>query len=307
MDRRRFLQLIAGGAAGTILARNAFSLSLPAEQSSSGALLGVVQGTDPGAAAIKAVELLGGMKKFVKPGESVLIKPNISWDRRPEQAATTNPAVVKAVIGMVREAGAEEITVADNTCNNAQNSYRRSGIKETAEAAGARAPYVVENDFEEVNLKGEVLNKWKVYRPALKADRIINLPVAKHHGLSGVSLSMKNMMGLIGGRRNLLHQKLGESIVDLTAYFKPDLIILDAARILIANGPQGSTLDDVEDRNIIAASTDPVRIDAFGISLFGDREPFNREYVSRYLKIAESRGLGSYDYRAKGFKKVKLG
>jgi uncharacterized protein (DUF362 family) len=307
INRRRFLQLIAGGAAGTLVAKNSFSLNLPGEEAGNEALLGVVSGTDPAASARKAVEILGGMKKFVKPGEKVLIKPNISWDKKPEQAATTNPAVVTAVIEMVREAGAEEITVADNTCNNAQNSYRRSGIKEAAEEAGADVPYVRKNDFEEINIKGEVLTKWKIYRPALKADRIINLPVAKHHGLSGVSLSMKNLMGLIGGRRNLLHQKLGTSIVDLTAYFKPDLIILDAVRILTANGPQGGTLDDVQVKNIIAASTDPVRIDAFGISLFGDREPFNREYVSKYLRIAEDRNLGSSNFRSSGFRKVKLG
>ncbi|MFO7915458.1 MAG: DUF362 domain-containing protein [Candidatus Krumholzibacteriales bacterium] len=307
INRRKFLQLVAGGAAGTIISRKAFSMNLPGEQAESGAALGVVSGTDPAASARKAVELLGGMKKFVKPGEKVLIKPNISWDRKPEQAATTNPAVVTAVIEMVKEAGAEEITVADNTCNNAQNSYRRSGIKKAAEEAGANVPYVEKNDFEEINIKGEVIRKWKIYRPALKADKIINLPVAKHHGLTVVSLSMKNMMGLIGGRRNLLHQNLGPSIVDLTAYFKPDLIILDAVRILTANGPQGSTLEDVTVKNIIAASTDPVKIDAFGISLFGDREPFNREYVSRYLKIAEDRGLGSSNYKGTGFKKVTLG
>jgi len=307
INRRKFLQLIAGGAAGAVISKKGFSMNIPEEKSGNDALLGVVNGTDPAAAARKAVELLGGMKNFVKPGEKVLIKPNISWDRKPEQAATTNPDVVTAVINMVREAGAGEIIVADNTCNDARNSYRRSGIKKAAEAAGAKVPYVEDADFEEINIKGEVLKKWKIYRPALNADRIINLPVAKHHGLSIVSLSMKNLMGLIGGRRNMLHQKLGTSIVDLTAYFKPDLIILDATRILTANGPQGSTLEDVEVRNIIAASTDPVKIDSFGISLFGDREPFNREYVSQYLRMAEDRGLGSANYQTGSLKKIKMG
>lgn len=305
IDRRTFLQLLAGGTAGAMLAGKGFSNIIP--QPREDVLLSVVEGRDPAMSVRKAVELLGGMSRFVNKGEKVLIKPNISWDRKPEQAATTNPAVVSEVVKMVREAGAGNVTVADNTCNEARYSYKRSGIKEAAEKAGAQVPYVMKKDFVERDLKGETLTKWMVYREAVEADKIINLPVAKHHGLSGVTLSMKNMMGLIGGRRNLLHQKLSSSIVDLTAFFRPQLTILDAYRILMANGPQGSTLEDVIQKNIIAASTDMVKIDAFGISLFGDIAPFNETSVSEYVKMAEDRGLGSSDFRSAGFKKVNLG
>ena len=143
--------------------------------------------------------------------------------------------------------------------------------------------------------------------PLKRADNIINIPVAKHHGLSGVTLSMKNLMGLIGGRRDLLHQKLSESIVDLASFFKPELTILDAVRILKANGPQGSTLNDVERRDTIAASTDLVKIDAFGIDLFGDM--FKERNLSGFphLQLAEKKGLGSSDYRASGYVEIDLG
>ncbi len=304
MDRRTFLQIIAGSAAGAFLAGKGFTSVMP--QKGEEILMSVVESPDPGAAAKKAVQMLGGMGKFVSPGDKVLIKPNISWDRKPEQAATTNPRVVTAVIEMVKEAEAKKITVADNTCNEARYSYKRSGIKEAAEKAGADVPYVMKKDFVEVDLKGETLNKWPAYREALEADIIINLPIAKHHGLSGVTLSMKNMMGLIGGRRNLLHQKLSSSIVDLTAFFKPQLTILDAYRILLANGPQGSTLDDVVMKNTVAASVDPVRIDSFGISLFGDTAPFNQNGVFSYLKMAEARGLGRADFKSAGFSEISL-
>jgi len=304
MDRRTFLQIIAGSAAGAFLAGKGFTSVIPQQEEE--ILMSVVEGPDPALAAKKAVRMLGGMRKFVSPGDRVLIKPNISWDRKPEQAATTNPRIVTAVIEMVKAAGADKITVADNTCNEARYSYKRSGIKEAAEKAGAEVPYVMKKDFVEVDLKGKTLNKWPAYSEALEADRIINLPIAKHHGLSGVTLSMKNMMGLIGGRRNLLHQKLSSSIIDLTAFFKPQLTILDAYRILLANGPQGSTLEDVVMKNTVAASADPVRIDSFGISLFGDIAPFNQNSVSSYLKMAEDRGLGQTDYKSTGFRKISL-
>ena len=135
----------------------------------------------------------------------------------------------------------------------------------------------------------------------MEADKIINIPSAKHHGLSGVTLSMKNTMGLIGGKRHLLHQKLDESIVDLTAFFKPTLNILDAIRLLKANGPQGGTIQDVEKLDTVAACIDPVSIDAFGITLFG-KDPADFPFIA----TAEERGLGTADFRAGGFKEVVL-
>jgi uncharacterized protein (DUF362 family) len=136
----------------------------------------------------------------------------------------------------------------------------------------------------------------------LEADKIINIPIAKHHGLSGVTLSMKNLMGLIGGARNRLHQKMSESIVDLAAYFKPTLNILDANRILTARGPASGTMKDVKVLDTVAASADTVAIDAFGITLFG-KDPAEFDHI----KLGEERGLGTADFTKMGLKEVNLG
>lgn len=300
LDRRTFLQLLAGGAAGCLLPIDrlaAFPLGT-AETTS----MAVVKGPDPAAATRKALELLGGMGTFVSKGDIVFVKPNISWDRVPEQAATTNPLVVETVVRMVLEAGAKKVLVADNTCNDARRCYKRSGIKEAAEKAGADVSFMEDRKFKKIDLGGEVIKEWPVYVDVIEADKIINIPIAKHHGLSGVTLSMKNLMGLIGGARNRLHQKLPVSIVDLTAFFKPTLHILDANRILTARGPASGTMKDIEKLNTVAASSDPVRIDAFGVTLFG-KEPSEFEHV----RLGEERGLGTSDFRATGFTEINLG
>jgi uncharacterized protein (DUF362 family) len=136
----------------------------------------------------------------------------------------------------------------------------------------------------------------------LEADKMINVPIAKHHGLGGVTLSMKNLMGVTGGARNLMHQRLSESVVDLTAFFKPQLTVLDAVRILTANGPQGGSMKDVARLDTVAASADPVRIDAFGVTLFG-KKPADFEMIS----MGERRGLGTGDFRGAGFVEVDIG
>jgi uncharacterized protein (DUF362 family) len=300
VTRRTFLQILAGGAAGCFLPLGKpFSAPLVQPDDISFA---VVKGGDPAAAVRRAVDLVGGMSTFVSRGDIVFVKPNISWDRAPEQGATTNPVVVETVIQMIIEAGAKKVIVGDNTCNDARRCYKRSGIQDIAKKAGADVPFMEKRKLVKVDMKGELIKEWDVYREVLEADKIINVPAAKHHGLSGVTLSMKNTMGLIGGKRHLLHQKLDESIVDLTAFFQPTLTILDAVRLLKANGPQGGTLNDVVRLDTIAASADPVSIDAFGITLFG-KDPT----VFPFIGMAEERRLGQADFHAGGFTEVDLG
>jgi uncharacterized protein (DUF362 family) len=303
------MYVLAGGTAGCLLPLEKLSsFPLPPSVSQEAAVsFAVVRGADPAASVAKAVELIGGMSSFVSKGDVVFVKPNISWDRVPVQAATTNPAVVEAVVRMTFEAGAKEVIVADNACNDARRTYKRSGVKDAAEKAGAKVPFMEKRKFVKTDISGDVLREWEVFRGALESDKIINIPATKHHSLSGVTLSMKNLMGLIGGRRDLLHQKLPESVADLAAFFKPTLHILDAVRILKANGPQGGTAKDVEKLDTIAASTDPVKIDAFGISLFGEALPSTDPKTFPHIRIAEERGLGTSDYTGTGFKEVNLG
>ncbi len=252
----------------------------------------------PDAAVRAAVKALGGMQKFVKKGDTVAIKPNIAWDRTPLQAATTNPAVVAAVVSMCLEAGASSVIVTDNTCNEAKRCFTRSGIWKAAEAAGAKIVLPEEHRFSTKNLGG-VLGSVPVLMPAVEVDRLINIAIAKHHGLSKYTGAMKNLYGLIGGSRNRHHQQINDSIADLTAAFLPTLSIVDAHRVLLRNGPQGGNIEDTREMGQVAACIDPVVLDAYTCTLID---------VSAsdlpYLAMGEKMGLGTANIKA--VKKVEV-
>jgi len=249
--------------------------------------LAVITGESPTRITQEALAAIGGMKRFVSKGDKVIIKPNIGWDRTPELAACTNPEVVKTLIELAFEAGAKEVIVTDNSTNSSTRCFARSGIQQAAKNAGAKVLLPNENKLKKVPLKGEWLKDWEVFSDYLEADKIINVPIAKHHSLSRLTLGMKNWLGAIGGPRNQLHQRLDEGMVDLAAFFKPCLTVLDAYRILTRNGPQGGRTSDVKLAKTVAASTDVVAIDAFGASLF---EIKPQELA--YLPLAAKRGLG---------------
>ncbi|MCJ7508315.1 MAG: DUF362 domain-containing protein, partial [candidate division Zixibacteria bacterium] len=220
--------------------------------------------TDGGPAAItrKVMELLGGMKRFVSKGDIVVVKPNIGWDRTPEQGANTNPEVVAEIVKMCLEAGAKKVRVFDNSCNTAIRCYDRSGIMKAASRAGAEVSYMIEAGFSKVNFpQGEALKSWEIYKPALEADLLINVPIAKHHDFAGLTLGMKNLMGVMGGNRGKIHWNLDNSLVDLANFIKPRLTILDATRILLRNGPQGGDPKDVRKLDTIIAGTEIATVD----------------------------------------------
>jgi len=247
---------------------------------------------DAGAPALveAAVEAVGGISKFVSRGDVVWVKPNIGWDRRPEQAADTNPAVVATLVRLCLDAGAKKVRVTDHPCNEARRTFTNSGIMEAAKEAGADVFMMDSGRFREVDIGGKALEKWPVYGEALDADKIVNVAIAKHHGLSGLTLSMKNLMGLAGGGRNQMHQDLGTSLADLTEYFKPTLSVVDGVRILLRNGPVGGKLEDVERKDTVIASIDPVAVDSLGATLFG----MTGNDVAG-VKEAADRGLGEMD------------
>jgi uncharacterized protein (DUF362 family) len=246
----------------------------------------------PGALVERALADLGGMGRFVSRGDTVVVKPNIAWDRLPEHAATTNPDVVAAIVRMCLAAGAGSVIVTDVSCNEAEACFDRSGIAAAARAAGAEVVLPHSRFFTRVNLEGDTLGERPVLEPFLDADKLINVPVAKHHSLTGVTLGMKNWYGLIGGDRNRLHQRIHESIVDLTAFAKPTLTVMDAYRVLMRNGPTGGDIDDVEMKRTVLASVDPVAVDAYAAQAWWNL-PGPRV---RYLRIAEERGLGRMDF-----------
>lgn len=246
--------------------------------------------SEPAAMVDAALSSLGGMERFVSKGQKVLVKPNIGWDRTPDLAADTNPQVVARVVEHCLQAGAASVLVMDRTCNDPRRCYVNSGIQQAAEAAGAEVRHPDDDRTTTVDLKGRALNAWEVYDAILSTDVRINVPIAKVHGLAGLTLGMKNWMGCVGGRRGRMHQHIHKAVVDLAAFFQPQLTILDAWRVLTANGPQGGKAEDVATLRTLAASADPLAVDTFGASLFG-RGPDDL----RYLAMAEERGLGSRD------------
>jgi uncharacterized protein (DUF362 family) len=254
--------------------------------------LAVVRGTDVPAMVKEAVFKLGGIERFVAKGDRVLIKPNVGWDRQPEQAANTNPEVVGAVVRLCVEAGARQVLVSDVSLNDPKRCFARSGIQAATEESGGEVRLPGSNDFVQTDMGGDLLKVWPVSRFFHDADKIINLPVVKHHSLCGCTLAMKNWYGVLGGRRNQLHQRIHTSIVDLAAALRPTLTIMDATRILKHNGPTGGSLDDVSVENTLIAGLDEVAIDAFSLGFLGltpDTVPF--------LAMGEQRGLGRVDWR----------
>jgi len=249
----------------------------------------------------QAVEALGGMNRFVAKGNTVWIKPDIGWDRRPEQAATTNPDVVATLVEMSYQAGAKKVMVSDNPCNPARLSFPRSGIQPAAEKAGAEVIFLDERKFRKMSLNGKVLKEWEVYQDVVEADRLINVPIAKNHNLCLATLGMKNLMGVLGGARNRLHQDLGGTLVDLAAFLKPRLVVLDAIRVLTANGPVGGNLADVKRKDTLVAGVDQVAVDAVGATLLG-YPPASIGYIAQ----GNARSLGTIDFNSLSPKRIEV-
>jgi uncharacterized protein (DUF362 family) len=252
----------------------------------------VVQGAEPRALVRQALLDLGGIGRFIARNDVVVLKPNIAWDRTPEQAANTNPEIVAETVWQCWHAGARRVIVTDVSCNEAERCFRRSGIQAAAQAEGAEVILPDPARFRQVDLGGTVLQGWQVFEPFLQADKVINLPIAKHHALTGATLSFKNWFGILGGQRNRLHQQIHPSLVDLAAFMMPTLTLLDCYRVLLRNGPTGGNLEDVAVKKTLVAGTDPVAIDAYVAKAYWNLE----SEALPYLKLAEQRGLGTVDF-----------
>ncbi len=307
-DRRRFLKRLGFSGAG-IAGASALGFSLrdrgrheplahprPAQVRDFRAGLGDPTSTlaigrgDPASSTRAAIKALGGMQRYIRPGDSVVIKPNIGWDRTPIQAANTNPIVVATLIELCLNAKASRVIVTDNPCNEPRRCFTRSGIWKAAEEAGGEVILPADHRFLSYDLGGVILGRMPVLVPAVRADRFINVPVAKHHGLSGFTGGMKNLYGVLGGRRNRLHQKIDDSIVDLADFIRPTLTVMDATRVLLRNGPQGGDVGDTKEIGEVIASQDPVAVDAYACTLI-DLTPEDLPY----LGLAAKRKLGTTD------------
>ena len=249
----------------------------------------------------KTFEAGGGISKFISKGDVVVVKPNISWARRPEMAASTNPTVMEAVVELCQEAGARKVRIADNTIHDVRRCFALTGAGMVAKNTGADLIYPRSSLMRRMKLQGNRLDIWPVFVPLVEADKVINLPVAKHHSLSALTLGMKNWIGAVGGRRNKLHQDIHMTIVDLAQFFNPTVTLIDGIRIMTRNGPSGGSTSDVVQKNTLILSNDPVAADARAARLFG-RKP---EQIG-FIKLGQKWGLGTYDFQKLTRKKVTL-
>jgi len=235
-------------------------------------ILSVAAGGDYAALVKTVLAPLGGIGAFVQPGNRVVVKPNIGWDRKPEQAACTHPDVVKALVMLALEAGAAQVLVFDYPCDEVRRCYANSGIQAAVEAVNdKRAQIIFMEDRKFVRVKvemGKALRENEFYRDALDADCYINVPIAKDHGSSRLTLGLKNAMGAVSNR-GAIHRDLGRCIADLNTVIRPKVTVIDCTRILLRHGPTGGSLDDVKVLNTLIASADTVAADAYATTLFG--------------------------------------
>ncbi|MFA0733984.1 MAG: hypothetical protein OGMRLDGQ_000484 [Candidatus Fervidibacter sp.] len=295
MKRRELLRRLGLGVAAVGLGQVALGQKAGRQQQP---VVVVAEKDKPAELVRKAIKALGGMGRFVKKGNRVLIKPNIAFARPPEGAANTNPEVVAELVQLCVEAGAKEVIVLDYTLDPARITYEMSGIAKAAEAKGARVVYVSPRDFVPIEVpKGKILSAYdvRVLKQVLDADVFINVPIAKTHGSARLTLGMKNLMGIIQDR-GAWHRSgdLHQCIADFVTAVKPHLTVIDAIRILASGGPKGP--GRVEQKDTIIASTDIVAADAYATTLFG----LTPNDVPHIIKAAEL-GVGVAD-----LKRVKI-
>lgn len=290
ITRRRFLKTAMAGVTLVLSDRPSF-LNAKEEYD-----LVVISG-EPSAATKKALEALGGISRFVKKGHRVVLKPNMSFARTPDFGATTHPLVVAAVAEACAQAGANKVVILDHTLHRAELCLERTGIREACKnISGAHVTAFQERKFfKEIKIpQAKALDRAEVIQEVLESDLLINLPVAKSHSATGVSLGIKGLMGLIWDRESF-HSRLNinQALADLATVIRPQLTVLDASRALTSGGPGGP--GEVKKLNLIIAGTDPVAVDAYGVTLapwYGQN--FKGRQVE-HLLIAHQRGLGKID------------
>jgi uncharacterized protein (DUF362 family) len=290
MTRRKFLKTAAAGIVLGVAGSPSFSFAKEEYD------LAVMTG-DPVAATKKALEALGGISRFVKKGQRVVLKPNMSFARTPDFSATTHPLVVATVAQACMEAGAERVLVLDHTLQRAELCLERTGIRDACKnIPGVHVLALQEKKFfGEIKIpQGKVLERVEVFREILDGHVLINIPVAKSHSATGVSLGLKGLMGMIWDRESFHSQfNINQAIADLATVIKPQLTILDATRALVSGGPGGP--GEVKKPNLVIAGIDPIAVDSYGVSMvpwYGQN--FRGRQVEHVL-IAHQRGLGKID------------
>ncbi len=269
-------------------------------------LLGVARGSRVDAMLRAAVDAIGGIRRFVSAGDVVLVKPNVAFERSAPLGATTSPEVVAALVRLCREAGASEVRVADNPIESPAACFERSGVRKAAVDAGARVYLPTAADFRLLETPGAThIARWPFFwRPFAGVTKVIGVAPVKDHNLCRASMTTKNWYGLLGGRRNQLHQDIHGIVADLALMLRPTFVVLDGTRVLWRSGPTGGSLADVREGRTLVASTDSLAADAFG---WDDLLGRAGEPLPAYFAKAASRGLGTPDWRSANAREVQVG
>lgn len=255
----------------------------------------VVRGEDRAAMIRAGLEAMGGVDRFLSPGDRVVIKPNVAFDRSPALAATTHPDGVEALVRLARGQGAKEIRVVDNPINSPEGCFHKSGIAPAAGRAGAEVILPNASQFRTLEVPGaELIARWPMfYRPFQDATKVIGITPLKDHNLCSASMTMKNWYGLLGGRRNQFHQRIHQIISELASMITPTFVVLDAVQTLVSNGPTGGSLGDVKQNRTLIVATNQVAADAYAYENLLERDPSRLEY----LHLAEAKGVGTASWR----------
>ena len=312
MNRRNFLRTIAlTGAAFSLKESDAMSILTQSFDSANAANaydLVAVMGGEPEAMFRKAIAEMGGMSKFIKRGDKVVVKPNIGWDQPIEMGANTNPKLIAEIIKQCFDAGAGEVTVFDHTCDNWRKCYANSGIEEAAKAAGAKVvPADQESYYKTVSIpKGKSLKTTKIHQAIVDCDKWINVPVLKNHGGAQLTISMKNHMGIVWDRGYFHANDLQQCIADICTYEKPAVLnVVDAYRLMKTSGPRGKSEADVVLSKGLFMSQDIVAVDTAATNFFNQVRNMPLEKVSHIGKAQELK-LGTMELDKLNIKRIRI-
>jgi uncharacterized protein (DUF362 family) len=306
MKRREFIikSAAAGLVAGTSFSLGGYGKLMAGTNQAAAYDMVAIRGAEPDAMFDKGISALGGMTNFVKKGQKVVIKPNIGWDVVPDKAANTNPKLIKRIVEHCFRAGAKEVYVFDNTCDDWVKCYKTSMIEKLAKDAGAKVvPGNNESYYQEISIPGAVkLKNAKVHELILESDVFINVPVLKVHSSAKMTASLKNMMGVVWDRRYWHSNNLHQCIADFGLYEKgPDLNIVDCYNVMVKNGPRGVSLADVVNMKAQVISTDMVAADTAVARMLG-KEPAQVDYI----QLADKLGVGSMDIDKMNIHKIAM-
>lgn len=264
--------------------------------------LAIAKGSEREHTIRAAIDALGGIQRFIKKNDRVMIKPNVAFDRPAALGATTHPDSLRALAKLCLEAGAKQVIIADNPINSPVGCFLKSGLEAVVHELDLKLIYPESSAFSNIQMEGEVLKHWPLFhRPLKNIDKVIGLAPCKDHNLCHASMTMKNWYGLLGGRRNQFHQHIHSIISDFALMIKPTFVVLDGFSVLMKNGPTGGRLSDVREMNTIIAGTDMVAVDSYGFTKLLERDIDLLQYVHK----AHERKLGNMNWKDLKLKEVQ--